>query len=401
MRATRDEQRMRRVREALEGAGLEAVVCAHPENVLMLSGYWPVVGNALAIVTRHGRVAVLAPEDERELAQAGWGDDLRTFDPVSLNAIRRIDETVGELLETVARDLGLGRRCIGFEGGPATEPTSYAGMFLYGPILEKMLGRVLSSSRMETAEHALKRLRAAKTPREVTRIRTACRIAERAFRAGAQQLRAGLLETEAAVHFRAPLSTAGTGFEGVERADGFAWCMSGPNAARAKGAYARSRARPIGRDELILVHCNSYADGYWVDVTRTYCLGEPDDRRRTLYEAVFAARAAALTAIRPGVKAADVDRAAREVIAGRGFSAHFPHPTGHGVGFAAIDPNARPRLHPMSEDVLEAGMVFNVEPAIYIDDDCGLRHCDVIAVTDDGAEVLTPFQDTIDRLILR
>jgi Xaa-Pro aminopeptidase len=234
----------------------------------------------------------------------------------------------------------------------------------------------------------------------VARIRTACRIAARAFRAGAQQIRAGMLETEAAVQFRAPLSTAGTGFEGVERADGFAWCMSGPNAALAQGAYARSRARPIGRDEMVLVHCNSYADGYWVDVTRTYSLGEPDDRRSAMYEAVFAARAAALAAIRPGARAADVDSAAREVLEARGFGPQFKHSTGHGVGFVAIDPNARPRLHPKSQDVLELGMVFNVEPAIYFDGDCGLRHCDVLAVTEGGAEVLTSFQDTVNSLIL-
>ena len=118
----------------------------------------------------------------------------------------------------------------------------------------------------------------------------------------AADCRAGMLETEAAVHFRALLSTAGTGFEGVERADGFAWCMSGPNAAFVQGAYARSRARPIGHDDMVLVHCNSYADGYWVDVTRTYMVGEPNECYRAMDEAVFVACAAALAAIRPGGK---------------------------------------------------------------------------------------------------
>lgn len=400
MVARRDEERVRRIRSALDRAGLHAVVCALPENVLLLSGYWPVVGDALALATREGRIAVIAPEDERDLAEAGWADDIRTFRPASLDAIRRIDEVISEPLLTLARKLGLRYGPIGYEGGPASEPASYVGMLLFGPILESFLTRVLSPCRLETAEGILKKLRAAKTPHEVARIRTACRIAARAFKAGSQQVRAGMLETEVAVQFRAPLSTAGTGFEGVERADGFAWCMSGPNAALAQGAFARSRARPLGRDEMVLVHCNSYADGYWVDVTRTYGLGEPDDRRRAMYEAVFAARAAALAAIRPGARAADVDRAARAVLEGRGFGPQFKHSAGHGVGFVAIDPNAAPRLHPKSEDVLELGMVFNVEPAIYFDGDCGLRHCDVIAVTADGAEVLTPFQDTVDSLIL-
>lgn len=119
-----------------------------------------------------------------------------------------------------------------------------------------------------------------------------------------------------------------------------------------------------------------------------------------MYDAVVAAREAALAGIRPGVGAADVDHAARDVLRDRGLGDQFRHATGHGVGFAAIDPNARPRLHPVSEDVLEVGMVFNVEPAIYLEGDCGLRHCDVVTVTESGAKVLTPFQSTPDELVI-
>src|SRR6185312_988444 len=87
MQGRRDEERVTRIQDALKGARLDAVVCALPENVLLLSGYWPVVGNALAIATREGRVAVIAPEDERDLAEAGWADDIRTFQPAPLDAI--------------------------------------------------------------------------------------------------------------------------------------------------------------------------------------------------------------------------------------------------------------------------------------------------------------------------
>ena len=94
------------------------------------------------------------------------------------------------------------------------------------------------------------------------------------------------------------------------------------------------------------------------------------------------------------MNAADVDAAARDVLKMRGFGPQFKHSTGHGVGFSAIDANAKPRLHPKSEDTLEAGMVFNVEPAIYFEGYGGMRHCDMVAVTDSGAEVLTPFQSS-------
>ena len=79
----------------------------------------------------------------------------------------------------------------------------------------------------------------------------------------------------------------------------------------------------------------------------------------------------------------------------------FPHGTGHGVGFAAIDHTARPRLHPAADDVLQPGMVFNVEPAIYLEGYGGLRHCDMVVVTPSGAEVLTPFQTAAGELRTR
>jgi Xaa-Pro aminopeptidase len=174
--------------------------------------------------------------------------------------------------------------------------------------------------------------------------------------------------------------------------------MSGANAATAYGAYARSTFKRLDEGELVLIHCNSFVDGYWTDITRTYCLGEPDAHRRAMYEAVFAARDAALDAICVGARAADVDAAARGELRTRGFGDAFKHPTGHGVGFAAIDHGARPMLHPRSTHVLERGMVFNVEPGIYLDGEAGLRHCDVIALEDDGPRVLTPFHDDLEAL---
>lgn len=171
----------------------------------------------------------------------------------------------------------------------------------------------------------------------------------------------------------------------------FAYCMSGPDAYEAFAAYQRSRSRGIEKGDLVLLHCNSCVDGFWTDITRTFVVGEADARQRKIFDAIFAAREAALKAIRPGASGAQVDAAAREVMRDHGFEKAFKHPTGHGVGFVAIDHNARPRIHPVSEDVLEVGMVFNVEPGIYIKGVGGARHCDMVVVTDNGYELLTDF----------
>jgi Xaa-Pro aminopeptidase len=118
-----------------------------------------------------------------------------------------------------------------------------------------------------------------------------------------------------------------------------------------------------------------------------------------MYVAVFEARQAALAAVRPGANASAVDRAARDVMRSHGFASNFKHPSGHGVGLAAIDHNAIPRLHPLSGDRIETGMVFNIEPAAYVDGFGGLRHCDMVAVTGSGAELITPCHCVFEELI--
>lgn len=395
-----DIERIERIRQALRKAEMDALVCALPTNVLMLSGYWPVVGTSLAVVTNDGHVVLVVPEDESELAQTGWADEVLTFKGGSLRELESVIEIVSVRLAEVLTRLEIERgRILGFESGPIFEPASYASMHLYGAAIHDLLRKAARFVALIPARELLTELRSTLTTDELNRVRAACRIAERAFAEGSRNLRAGLQETEVAATFREPLSTE-TASEGMARADGFTFCMSGPNSARASAAYQLSRARKISPGDFVLVHCNSYADGYWTDITRTFSVGEVDERKREMYDVVFAARRAALNVIRPGVKAAEVDRAARAVLTERGFGKGFRHGLGHGVGFAAINHNAPPRLHPASKDVLEVGMVFNIEPAIYVDGFGGLRHCDMVAVTEKGVEILTPFQSTVEQLIV-
>lgn len=388
---TADRDRLARVTAVLRAANLDALVCSLPSNVLLLTGYWPVVGTSLAVATREGEIGLLVPEDEQQLAEQGWTNHLLTFKSSTLNQLTSLQESISVPLSKLLQQFGALRR-IGSDAGQANAPVSYAAMNLYGADLSRILRRVLPSARIFGARQLLARLKSTLTPQEADRVRLACRIADEAFRIGAQSIAPGIEEVELAAQFTAPLSTIGTGASGVTRAGGFAMCMSGPNSAQAAAAYARSGSRKLQSGDFVLIHCNSYVDGFWTDITRTYIAGEPDARQRKIQSAIAQARAAALNAISPGVLACDVDRAARRVLAEHGFRKEFKHSTGHGVGFAAIDANALPRLHPKSPDVLQPGMVFNVEPAIYIDGWGGARHCDTVLVTTDGVEVLTDFQ---------
>lgn len=394
---TRDTDRINRVREALERSNLDALVCALPANVLLISGYWPVIGTSIAVITSTGLVHVLAPDDEAELARGSWADVVETFAMGSLEKLTTAIDVLRAPLTTIVRDLGR-HIVVGLERGEIVEPAPYVGMHLFGTAIYQLLSEILSPDAVRPADDALRQLRSVLTPPEQASVRRACNVAANAFLHTAESLHASLRETEVVNLFQASLASHVELVGNEVRADGSVFCMSGPNSAEAYAAYQRSRSRKIESGDLVLIHCNSYLNGYWTDITRTFCLGPLDQRKQRLYEAIFAARAAALAAIEPGVRAADVDRAARAVLSRAGFEKEFRHGLGHGVGFAAINHNAVPRLHPASEDVLEPGMIFNIEPAVYFDGYGGIRHCDMVLLTDKGPELLTPFQSTIASL---
>jgi Xaa-Pro dipeptidase len=381
---------------------MDALVCALPSNVLLLSGYWPVVGTSIAVATREGGVGLVVPADEEDMAAVGWADVVERFTPGSLDALVPLTDAVAPAVRRVFQRLGVATAHIGFEHGPMLEPSSYAGTNRYIGALRTVLSECAPSANLVEADENLLELRAVLTRLELAGVRTACRVAEDAFRAGAASIVPGATERDIAASFRATLAAYADAYgEGSARTGGFVFCMSGPNAAMADRAYARTRGRRVQPGDLVMVHCNSFVSGLWTDITRTYHPGPTEDGARELFEAVLAARRVALEAVAPGVRASEVDRAARDELASRGLAAAFRHGAGHGVGFAAIDHNARPRLHPRSPDVLEPGMVFNLEPAIYLDGRGGLRHCDVVAVHSEGAELLTPFHNRLEELAPR
>jgi len=399
---TRDAERLERIGQALRSAEMDALVCALPSNVLLLSGYWPVVGTSIAVATRESGVGLVVPTDEQDLAAVGWADVVERFTPGSLDALAPLTAAVGPALTRVLRRLEVSSGRLGYEHGPMLEPSSYAGTNRYIVALRTLLSECAPSAGLVEADEILLDLRAVLTRLELAGVRTACRVAEDAFRAGAASIVAGATERDIAASFRATLAAYADAYgEGSARTGGFIFCMSGPNAATADRAYARTRGRRIRAGDLVMVHCNSFVSGLWTDITRTYHPGPTEDGARELFEAVLAASRAALEAVAPGVRASEVDRAARDELAGRGLGSAFRHGTGHGVGFAAIDHNARPRIHPRSPDVLEPGMVFNLEPALYREGWGGIRQCELVVVGAHGAELLTAFQATLPELAPR
>jgi Xaa-Pro aminopeptidase len=393
----RDDDRLTRIRRALDAHHLDAVVCTLPAHVRMTTGYWPVIGNAVAVATSDGAVGLLAPEDEAQFAADSWADIRQTFKDGSLDTLASTADVIRPSLASLLSAVGVrAGATIGFEGAAAFDPASYASTFVYGAALPDLLRSTAERATLTDATDCLLRLRSVLTARELAVVRQACSIARSAFVSTAAEIHAGMREFEIATVLRGRLAAPDEG----ARCDGFAYCMSGPNAARAYAAFQQSTSRATVDGDCVLMHCNSFCNGLWTDITRTFSIGAPDREQRHMHVAVLTASQEAVAAIRPGVRASAIDDAAREVMRRSGLGDAFRHPTGHGVGFSAIDHHAPPCIHPLSNDVLEVGMVFNVEPAAYLPGTGGVRHCDMVVVTETGAETLTTFQSTLDELFL-
>lgn len=169
--------------------------------------------------------------------------------------------------------------------------------------------------------------------------------------------------------------------------------MAGAGGANAWRPFCVSSGHRLREGEPVLVELDAVTNGYFIDITRTFFVGEPDAKVRAIFDAVQAATNAAIDAARPGVRAADLDAIARRTIADAGFGAYFPHQLGHGIGLQFHEP---PTLHPASDDVLEAGMTCAVEPGVYLPGFGGIRLEENIVVTERGGEKITPYRQRVD-----
>ncbi len=223
------------------------------------------------------------------------------------------------------------------------------------------------------------RLRMVKSDEEIARIRRSVLTNSEAFERVARSIRPGARETAVAAELEYQMRNLGAekpAFETIVAA--------GPRSAL---PHAQPTARRVANDDLLLIDMGACQDGYMSDMTRVLFLGKPGRRMRSMYRAVLEAQLAAIDAVRPGVTAAYVDRAARRVLAAKGLAKEFVHSTGHGLG---LEIHEGPRLGRRDKTRLAAGMVITIEPGAYIRDFGGIRIEDTVLVTKNGCEILTP-----------
>ena len=229
----------------------------------------------------------------------------------------------------------------------------------------------------EATEGIVEDLRLRKADVEIDAIGRALALAESAFERMLPEITPGRTEADLAWALERILRESG--------AEGLSFPIITAAGTNAALPHAVPGDRKIAAGEPLLFDWGVRLDGYCSDISRTVSVGEPDETFRKVFAAVHDAQQKAIDAIRPGVRGKAVDKVARDHIDQCGFGDHFGHGLGHGAGLAIHE---APRLSPVRDDILEPGMVFTVEPGIYLPKWGGVRLENMVVLREDGPEVL-------------
>ncbi len=349
--------RLTTLREILTTEALDAILITQPENRRYLSGFT-------------GSAGVLLISQE----QAVLATDFRYYEQVERQAPDFHLAKVTGKFETILPDLiqQVGAKRVGFESAHLTVDQHQQW--------QKIAENAVSTSRFELVptKELVEKIRAVKDESELSKMKSAIALADEAIAHIAGFIEPGMTEKAVAWELEVFMRT-----RGAEKLAFSTIVGSGPNGAL---PHAGVSERVIQAGEPIVIDMGAVIDGYHSDLTRTICTGRPDDKFREIYDIVLEAQLTAEQNIRPGMQGKQADAIARQVIEEAGYGENYGHGLGHGVGLAVHE---KPSAGRLSEDVLEPGMVFTVEPGIYLPGWGGVRIEDVVVLRGSGVEVLT------------
>src|ERR1700688_388623 len=382
--------RAQQIRSFLRQNNLEAWISWRPDELLMVSGYFPFWGASLLIDLVDAEPVLFVPEIEpRDHIPVGlrveeypWGD-LKCSDPYAVLA-----SAVGAALANAkVRAEGVGMNP---SAARSSLPIQAAEQIPMPENFAELLSDVASQPDARCLANFAK-LYSRKTAEEIQAIRLANQVANVGLQAFFDNLQPGLPETEIAAAVESAIYRQ-IGRNGIFHSRGWAMVQSGPNSADA-GRFNRSTARRLENGDLVLIELATCVDGYWSDLTRTASVGSPDAAGEEILSIVSDAQQAALNGVRAGVSAGQIDALARDKIAAHGLSSFFTHHTGHQVGFRYHDPGFG--IFPGESSLLESGMVVTIEPGVYMPKrGAGARIEDNVLVTKSRHEILSRNTDS-------
>lgn len=367
---------------------IDAIVVRLSENVVLFSRYWPRNGFSFVLIPQKGEATLICPESDYKDASAGTLERIQTFGWVRVSDgdpyanVQKVFEKLANKCE-VPKNSRIGMD-IGYDA--VSVPVCSGEIGIPGINTQRVVKVAFGAKEIVPINEIVDALRIYKDETDLERINAVNRLGKAATKRFATIVNnPNMREIDVAADIEAYIArTAGT--FGMKYAKAWAQVTSGERTADAWFAGMVTGDRFLMNGDLVMLEIGIVADGYWCDLTETVCVGRMDATKAEIYSAVMQAQSDAVMAIRPGVKASDVDTIARNTIARAGFGSHFNHNLGHGVGFAYHE--SKPIFSPTSADVLVSGMIHSVEPGVYIPGIGGVRLEINVLVCDDGYRIL-------------
>ncbi len=241
-----------------------------------------------------------------------------------------------------------------------------------------LLAKLANGADLIPLEEEIKNLRTAKDRLELALIRSAIDVSSNAFLHIMGILKPGVTERKIATEMEFFMKRNG--------AEALSFDIIVASGKRSALPHGKATDKRIAEGDFILFDFGAKVQGYHSDQTRTVVCGKPSAEQKKVYRVVKDAHDKAIEAIRPGIPLQSVDAAARDHIRKKGYGEYFGHGTGHGIGLAVHE---EPGVNTENKGLVQEGMVFTVEPGIYIPDWGGVRIEDMIRATAHGAEILT------------
>jgi Xaa-Pro aminopeptidase len=350
------KDRLAKLRAELVKKEVDALLVSQLKNRFYLSGFDGSDGYLL-ITAKNSIVAT----DFRYVEQV----KRQCPDYILFQIIGKMAEWFPELVD------GLNISRLGFESGATT--------FAQYTQISEIISTQKFPLELIPTENIVERLRSIKEPEEIAFIRKAAEIGDRAFAYVTDRLKVGMIEKEIAWALEKHMRENGSQSIPFEVIVG-----AGPNGAL---PHAQPSDRPIAALEPIVIDMGASFGGYSSDLTRTICLGKPDETFIKIYNIVLKAQEAVINGIGEGMSGIQADALARDIIKEAGYNDMFGHGLGHGVGLDVHDP--APRLSYLSNDVLINGMVFSIEPGIYLPAWGGVRIEDLVMLENGRVKLLS------------
>lgn len=362
-------KRMQKLTDWMKENNVQMCFVTAPENVFYFSGF---LSNpherllGLAVFQEEEPFLVCPALDKTDAKNAGWENEIISYSDIE-NPWEMIHKAVFNRIKTV-ENIAIEKEHMNVERF-------------------EILLKMFTGAAFVSAEEKLRKLRMIKDKKELSILREACALADYAVEVGCSEIAEGKSELEiiAAIEFSLKK-------KGVSQMSFSTMVLTGANAASPHGTPGAAK---INKGDFVLFDLGVIVDGYCSDITRTVAYGEINDKQREIYETVLKAQLAAVEASKPGVSCSEVDLIARRIIADAGYGEYFPHRLGHGLGISVHEYPSLTETNPL---LLEEGMVYTIEPGIYVPEIAGVRIEDDIAVTAAGVEILTKFPKELQIL---